>query len=96
MDDNPTDPIGYLYQQDLEHAFYSFCSLVSMMNNKKMNIASIFIEVLTKKNLLDIYMKLCDHKTKYDAVRSFLTIEPTLQKSKYIKRYINKNVENNN
>lgn len=96
MDEPGSDPIGNLYQQDLEHAFYSFCSLVSLINNKKMNIASVFIEVLEKKYLLDIFMNLCDHKTKYDAVRSFLTIEPTLQKSKYIKRYINKNNENNN
>jgi hypothetical protein len=93
MDDSGTDPIGNLYRQDLEHALYSFCSLVSLINNKKMNIASVFIEILDKKHLLDIYMDLCDHKTKYDAVRSFLTIEPSLQKSKYIKRYINKNVE---
>jgi len=85
------DPITTLYNQDLEHAFYSFCSFVSMHNNKKMNIASIFIEVLNDENLLDIFIELCDHKTKYDAVRSFLTIEPSLQKSKYIKRYINKN-----
>ena len=93
VDEMTEEPVGSLYTQDLEHVFYGFCSYVSMINNKKMNIASIFIELLNNKNLLDIYMKLGDHKTKYDAVRSFLTIEPSLQKSKYIKRYINKKVE---
>jgi len=95
MDEASTDPIGSLYRQDLEHTFYCFCAMVSMMKNKKMNIASVFIEILDNDYLLDIYMDLGDHKTKYDAVRSFLTIEPTLQKSKYIKRYINKKLENN-
>lgn len=91
LEEKSTDPVRSLYQQDLEHAFYSYCSLVTMINNKKMNIAAIFIETLNNKDLLDIFMELCDHKTKYDAVRSFFTIEPSLQKSKYIKRYINKN-----
>ena len=89
------NPIESLYREDLEHTYYSFCSLIAMSRNKKMNIASIFIEVLQDKNLLDIYRELCDHSTKYEAVRSFLTIEPSLQKSKYIKRYINKNLETN-
>ena len=64
-----------LYQQDLEHAFYSYCSLVTMLKNKKMNIAAIFIETLNDDELLDIFSNLCDHRTKYDAVRSFFTIE---------------------
>lgn len=95
MDNFEENPIQSLYREDLEHKFYSFCSYVAMSNNKKMNVASIFIELLENNILLDIFMKLCDHNTKYDAVRSFLTLEPSLQKSKYIKRYINKNIENN-
>lgn len=86
-----SDPVRSLYQQDLEHAFYSYCSLVILLKNKKMNIAAIFIETLNNEKLLDIFTKICDHRTKYDAVRCFLTIEPSLQKSKYIKRYINQN-----
>ena len=93
LDNLSTDPIRSMYQQDLEHAFYSFCSLVCMLKNKKMNIASIFIEILENEQLQEVFMELCDHSTKYDAVRAFLTLEPALQKSKYIKRYINKNVE---
>ena len=64
-----------------------------IMRNKKMNIASIFISLLDDETLQEIFMVLCDHQTKNDAVRSFLTIEPALQKSKYIKRYINKKVD---
>ena len=90
LDSFNTDPIRNMYRQDLEHAFYSFCAVVCMLKNKKMNIASVFIEILENEKLQKIYMEICDHQTKYDAVRSFLTIEPALQKSKYIKRYINK------
>ena len=93
MEDKSSDPIYSLYRQDLEHAFYSFCSYICIIRNKKMNVASIFIETLQDEYVQEIFMKLCDHKNKYEAVRSFLTIEPSLQKSKYIKRYINKNVE---
>jgi len=91
LEEISSDPVRSLYQQDLEHAFYSYCSYVILLKNKKMNIAAIFIETLNNEKLLDIFMKICDHRTKYDAVRSFLTIEPSLQKSKYIKRYINQN-----
>jgi len=91
LEEISSDPVRSLYQQDLEHAFYSYCSYVILLKNKKMNIAAIFIETLNNEKLLDIFMKICVHRTKYDAVRSFLTIEPSLQKSKYIKRYINQN-----
>lgn len=91
--DSTSNPVDSLYQQDLHHKFYSFCSLVCLYSNKKQNIANIFINLLTDDALQNIFMNLCDHQTKYDAVRSFLTIEPSLQKSKYLKRYINKNVE---
>ena len=84
LDSYSTDPIRHMYQQDLEHAFYSFCSLVCMLKNKKMNIASVFIEILENEGLQKVFMEICDHQTKYDAVRAFLTIEPALQKSKYI------------
>ena len=83
--ENNSDPLKSIYQQDLEHAFYSFCSYVCITRNKKMNIASIFITLLNDNNLLDVFMTLCDHDSKYDAARAFLTIEPSLQKSKYLK-----------
>ena len=95
LDSYSTDPIRHMYRQDLEHAFYSFCSLVCMLKNKKMNIASVFIEILENEGLQKVFMEICDHQTKYDAVRAFLTIEPALQKSKYIKRYINKKLVEN-
>ena len=88
------DPARHMNLEDAEHAFYSFCSFVCLVNNKKMNIANIFIFILENKEYRDLYMRLSDSATKYDAVRSFLIIEPSLQKSKYIKRYINKQVEN--
>jgi len=93
--DSTVDPVQSLYDKDLEHTFYSFCSFVCMSTNKKQNIANIFLYVLENQEILNLYMELGDHSTKYDAIRSFLTIEPSLQKSKYIKRYINKNVETN-
>lgn len=93
LDNSSADPVKSIYQQDLEHAFYSFCSYTCIFRNKKMNIASIFIALLDDEHLQEVFMLLCDHQTKYDAVRSFLTIEPALQKSKYIKRYINKRVD---
>jgi hypothetical protein len=86
------NPVGSLYQQDLQVKFYSFCSYVCLYKNRKLNIANIFLMLLEEEKLQDLFMNICDHSTKYDAVRSFLTIEPSLQKSKYLKRYINKNI----
>lgn len=83
------DPGKSLYNAELEITFYSFCSFVCMLKNKKMNIANIFITVLSDQELLDLFIHLCDHTSKYDAARTFFSIEPSLQTSKYIKRYIN-------
>lgn len=89
-----TDPGKKQYNEELEHIFYAYCSYVCLISNKKLNIANIFIKTLETPELFEIYMQLGDHRNKYDLARSFFTIEPSLQKSKYIKRYINKNVEN--
>lgn len=94
IEKNENDPAKNMYQYDVEHAFYSFCSFVCLINNKKMNIANVFIFLLENDNYRDLYMDLSDCDTKYEAIRSFLTIEPSLQRSKYIKRYINKKVDN--
>lgn len=88
---NVIDPVSSLYEKDIEHMFYCFCSFVCLIRNKKMNIANIFLEFLECDTLQETFIELCDHKTKYEAVRHFLTQEPSLQKSKYIKRYINNN-----
>lgn len=84
-----TDPVNTIYEQDLEHIFYSFCTYVTQVHNQKINMAKIFIHVLEDDNLREIFKELGDHSTKYDTIRTFLTLEPSLQKSKYIKRYIN-------
>ena len=85
-----TDPGRKQYNEELEHVFYSFCSFVCILNNKKLNIANIFIKTLEEPELFELFMNIGDHRTKYDLARSFFTIEPALQKSKYIKRYISK------
>lgn len=94
IEKSENDPARNMQQHDSEHAFYSFCTFICLSNNKKMNIANIFIFLLENEEYREFYCKLGDHENKYDAVRSFLTIEPSLQKSKYIKRYINKKVDN--
>ena len=79
------DPFEQLYDQEFYHLFLSFCSLVCLMNGKKMNLANIFILLMKDKNVRELYKILTDASTDYDALASFLQYDPTLYKSKYIK-----------
>ena len=50
---------------------------------------NIFIEILRNDNIRCIYKRLCDFDTDYEAISKIIEIEPSVIKSKYIKKFLN-------
>jgi len=75
------------YEQ--EHLFLAFCSFVTLMHAKKLNLANVFLLVLQNKALRDLFKLYCDANSDYAVVQAFLSFDPSLHKSKYVMKYLN-------
>lgn len=76
-------------KKENNHNFLCFCSLVCIINGKKLNLPNIFLLVLkneTYKNLLK-YLLTIDND--YDLFKFFIDFDSTISKSKYISKYLN-------
>jgi hypothetical protein len=76
-------------KKENEHIFLCFCSLICILNNKKLNLPNIFLLVLkneTYKNLLK-YLLTIDNN--YDLFKYFIDYDSSISKSKYISKYLN-------
>lgn len=78
-------------QEEYTDNFLRYCTLVCVLNNKKLNLANIFILTLKNKYLRSIYKELCDITNDYEGLKKFLEYDITLHKSKYIKKFLNNN-----
>ena len=75
------------YEQD--HLFLAFCSFVTLIHAKKLNLANVFLLVLQNKSLRDLFKVYCDDNSDYAVVQAFLSFDPSLHKSKYVMKYLN-------
>ena len=93
---NKIDPAERMMDYELNHLFLSFCSFVSLMNTKKLNMANVFLLTLKDPKLRELCKRYCIIKTDHALVRVFLQFDPNLYKSKYITKFINslKNPDN--
>jgi hypothetical protein len=77
------------YEQ--EHLFLAFCSFVTLIHAKKLNLANVFLLVLQNKKLRDLFKLYCDANNDFAVVQAFLSFDPSLHKSKYVMKYLNNN-----
>lgn len=75
--------------REKEHIFNSFCSFISILNNKKMNYASILLMYIQDSKIRDFFKMINNVDNDMDAVRIFLDNDPTLYKSKYVMKFLN-------
>jgi len=83
------DPAEQINEFEQTHLFLSFCSLISLLNTKKLNLANVFIMLLKNKNVRDVFISYCDLKNDFSAVKFFLQFDSSLYKSKYIMKFLN-------
>ena len=83
------DPVARIKDEELRQNFLSFCSLMCIIHNKKLNLANIFLLLLKNEKIMKLYMSMCEFSSPYAGLKSFLEYDSTLHKSKYIKKYLN-------
>ena len=83
------DPVARIKDEELRQNFLSFCSLMCIIHNKKLNLANIFLLLLKNEKIMKLYMSMCEFSNPYAGLKSFLEYDSTLHKSKYIKKYLN-------
>jgi len=78
------NPVESTRNKETAHAFMGFCSFISIINNKKVNLPNIFILLLKDTKLCTLFKEIIEVYTDFD-------YDPSLHKSKYIMKYINSN-----
>lgn len=86
---NTFDPSKQITEYEQTHLFLSFCSFVTLTNTKKLNLANVFILLLKKRALRDLFKAYCDIKNDFSAIKFFLHFDSTLYKSKYVMKFLN-------
>jgi hypothetical protein len=83
----------HLVIEDIElvHSFYSFCTFCFLYYGKKINFATIFVKILQDDKLKKLYKICISEPSDFEAFRKFIVFEPSITKSKYITKVINKN-----
>jgi hypothetical protein len=82
---NNTPLINYEH----DHLFLAFCSFVTLIHAKKLNLANVFLFVLQNRDVRELLKLYCDVNSDFAAVQMFLAFDPSLHKSKYIMKYLN-------
>ena len=83
-------PFEDIQNQEFEKSFYSFCTFVSLVNDKKMNFATVFLKILEDKALRDIFISIIEEENEFTAIKKYIQTEPSVTKSKYVTKFLNK------
>lgn len=90
----PKSPSSAIEDIEFNHSFYSFCTFCHIYYGKKINFATIFTKIITKPKIKKLYKIVIDETSDFEALKKFMIIEPSVTKSKYITKIINKNKVN--
>mgnify|MGYP003124211112 FL=1 len=83
-------PYENMQIQEFEKSFYSFCTFVALVHDKKMNFATVFLKILENKALRDIFISIIEEENEFTAIRKYIQTEPSVTKSKYVTKFLNK------
>ena len=84
-------PYTILERKDIVHTFLTLCSFVSICENRKINLANVFLLVLKEERYRELFKKELLIDNNFELVKTFLQHDPYLYKSKYITKYLKKN-----
>jgi len=80
-----------LEKNELNHNFLCFCSLLCIINGKKLNLPNIFLLVLKNETYKSLMKYMLTIDNDYDLLKYFIDYDYTISKSKYISKYLNSN-----
>lgn len=83
-------PYDNIQTDEYQSSFYSFCTFVALLHDKKMNFATVFLKILENKALRDIFISMIEEENEFTAIQKFIQTEPSIAKSKYVTKFLNK------
>jgi hypothetical protein len=84
------NPSFKMVESETMHSFLSFCTFIYLINGKKLNLANIFLLCLKNDNIKKLYKKVLEVDNDFIAFKIFFEFDPTLYKSKYIMKFLNR------
>ena len=72
------DPYTILEKKDNIHIFLSLCSFISICENKKINLANVFLLVLKENRYRELFKKLLELDSNYDLIKILISLKPSL------------------
>ena len=78
-------------ENEQEYHLLAFCSFITILHGKKLNLPNIFLCLLKSKKYREILKTMLDLDCDYQIFKVLIDYDPTLHKSKYISKYLNKN-----
>lgn len=79
-------PYENLMYEESKFIIYNFCTLCSLLKNKKLNFQHIFSLILTDENYRNLLKDLLNEESDLEIYRTLLMIEPSIASSKYISK----------
>ena len=90
-----TNPYHRLRSLEFLQCVLSFGSLLSMLYDKKINIAGMFILILENREIRNLFVEIVEVDSDYEALLGLLQLYPSLLKSKNAKRAFQKSFKPN-
>ena len=72
-----------------DHNFLCFCSLMCILNGKKLNLPNIFLLVLKNEAYKSLLKYMLTIDNDYDLFKFFIDYDSKISKSNYISKYLN-------
>ena len=79
-------PYEDLIFEETKAIIYNFCTLCSLLKNKKLSFQHIFALILTDDNYRTFLKMLMNEEDDLEVYKAVLTIEPSIASSKYISK----------
>ena len=85
------NPYTILEKKDSIHKFLSLCSFISICENRKINLANVFLLILKEQKYRELFKECLIIDNNFELIKLFLQHDPYLYKSKYITKFLKKN-----
>ena len=69
-------PYTILERKDIIHTFLTLCSFISICENRKVNLANVFLLVLKEDRYRELFKQSLLLDSNYDLVKLFLQHDP--------------------
>lgn len=90
LDTSEANPLEQIYSKEFAEGLLKAGSLISMLENKRVNTTGLLSLLLEKKDYQDFFVEITASKTFKQAILSLLYFYPSLVKSKITKAIIRK------